>query len=163
MQIAPPIKTHKAAVSLLKRQTTLDSCEGITRPCIASYSLCASASAAPASAKQQSACAGGELAPVPPHPRLHRGQRGRLAAGLERRRPQVQLPPRPHAHPGRAHGAPGLPTLPSPRTPHPWPMRRSIRTESPYSCSFQLVHLPSSAAVTCASDEDLLGLAPLQC
>ena len=49
--------------------------------------------------------AGRELAPLPAHPRLHRGQCGRLPAGLVRWRPQVQLPPRSHAQARRTHGA----------------------------------------------------------
>ena len=43
--------------------------------------------------------------PCPHIPGCICGQRGRLAAGLVRRRPQVQLPPRPHAQAWRAHGA----------------------------------------------------------
>lgn len=42
---------------------------------------------------------------MPPHSRVHHGQRRRLPAGLERRRFEVQLPPRQDAQPRRARGA----------------------------------------------------------
>ena len=53
--------------------------------------------------------AGGGMAPLPPHPRLHHRQHWGRAAALQRRPAQVQLPPRAHAC---GWGAPGTRLFP---------------------------------------------------
>ena len=104
---APSCTVLLPVVTSVKQQV----CEGIrlTKSYRAALEQCVQACSTKGLPGHRPLCcrsAGGELDGLPTQAWLHHCERGRPAAVLERRPPEVQLPPRAHAPGGRAPGAP---------------------------------------------------------